>query len=135
MLFDLVALIPFQFLHLRNNRQDLLYVVKLIRLKRGILNLNTKQFLEMYRESQKRQMNKLIEKEPILAEDICHDRTRIGKTMCFSFFLKFLEIIITIVCCSYFFAMSFKFLMEIQNEIKEWDNFAMDSEKQPNHFT
>ena len=80
-------------------------------------------------------MTAMIESNPIFAEDMNTDRTSIGTIMGFSFFLKFVNILIVISCCSYFFAMSFKFLAEIQNEYFGWDNFADDSTEQPEHFT
>jgi hypothetical protein len=55
--------------------------------------------------------------------------------MGFSFFLKFLEIIITICCCCYFFAMFFKFVCELQNEILGWDNFNLTGQDELEHFT
>lgn len=64
MLIDLIALAPFSLLKLKNNRQSLLYVIKLIRLKRGIINLKIKQLLEIYRDSQKAQMMEEIENDP-----------------------------------------------------------------------
>lgn len=52
-----------------------------------------------------------------------------------SFLLKFIEVVIAICCSSYFFAMAFKFLCEIQNEYYGWDNFAIDNSEQEEHFT
>jgi hypothetical protein len=124
--YDLIALIPFYLLNLKNNRQDLLYIVKLIRLKRGILNMEIMGFLEIFRESEKKKLERKMEAHPTIKDDIISDNTNIGKIMGFSFFLKFVEIIITICCCSYFFAMAFKLVCEIQNELLGWDNFNVD---------
>jgi len=44
-IYDFIALIPFQFLTLHNNRQDLLYIIKLIRLRRGIMKLDIMGYL------------------------------------------------------------------------------------------
>lgn len=63
------------------------------------------------------------------------DNTGIGKMMALSFTLKFIDIIITIICCSYYFAMGFKIFCEIQNEFFAWDNFNDTGLEEPEHFT
>ena len=49
-IYDFIALIPFQYLKLHNNRQDLLYIVKLIRLRRGMMKLKVMGYLSLFRE-------------------------------------------------------------------------------------
>jgi uncharacterized membrane protein YagU involved in acid resistance len=55
--------------------------------------------------------------------------------MAISFTLKFIEVIIIIICVCYYFAMAFKILCEIQNELFGWDNFNEEGLDEPEHFT
>ena len=52
-----------------------------------------------------------------------------------SFVLKTLKLILVITSCSYFFAMSFKILIEIKADVNNWDDFADGPiEDEPEHF-
>jgi hypothetical protein len=51
-----------------------------------------------------------------------------------SYILKTLKLILVITSCSYFFAMSFKILTEIEADYKNWDDFGT-GEEEPEHFT
>ena len=68
-------------------------------------------------------------------ENINSDNTGIGTIMAISFTLKFIEVIIIIICVCYYFAMAFKILCEIQNELFGWDNFNEEGLDEPEHFT
>ena len=90
----------------------------------------------MFRDMKQKHMQQNIESNPVLfGEDINSDNTGIGRIMAISFFLKFLEVMIIIVCCCYYFAMVFKILCELQNEILGWDNFGVEGVDEPEHFT
>jgi hypothetical protein len=52
-----------------------------------------------------------------------------------SYMLALLKITIIISSCSYLFGMLFKFTLEVQNDIMNWDNFTLDGSEQPEHFT
>ena len=55
---DFIALIPFNVIHLKNDRQKLLYVIKLIRLKRGLDNLDIMKYVKNYRDRLKNTLDK-----------------------------------------------------------------------------
>lgn len=94
------------------------------------------QYLAMFRDMKQKRMQQNIESDPVnFGENINCDNTGIGRIMAISFFLKFLEVIIIIICCCYYFAMVFKILCELQNEILGWDNFGEEGVDEPEHFT
>ena len=49
-MYDFIALTPFYMLNMVRDRQKLLYIVKLIRLKRGFDNLDVLSFLTAYKK-------------------------------------------------------------------------------------
>ena len=78
----------------------------------------------------------LIQNDPMAAEDYKEDRVKIVNILIFRVALRLLKIIIIIGTCCYFFAMIFMFVIQIQNEILNYDNFAEDkSLEQSEHFT
>lgn len=84
------------------------------------------EYLQYYKDKQSQDLLELIEEDPVAANSIDTDQIKIQKILMFSYFLKLMKIVIIIGSCSYFFAMFFMFLIEIQNEILNYDNFAED---------
>ena len=80
-------------------------------------------------------MEEFVTRDPIAASCKVSDHTRIGRILAMSFVLKTLKLILVITSCSYFFAMSFKILIEIQADVNNWDDFADEPiEDEPEHF-
>ena len=52
-----------------------------------------------------------------------------------SFVLKVFKMMLVIFSCSYFFAMIFKIGLDIQNDIYNWDRYAVQGQEQDEHFT
>lgn len=68
----------------------------------------------------------MIENDPVAASRQDIDQVRIDKILNMNIKLQLFKIIIIISSCSYMFGMFFKFLLEVQNGIMNWDNFAVD---------
>ena len=121
---------------MNRNRQYLLYIIKIIRLKRCFGNFDVKEYLGYYKDHQNKNLEDLIQTDPIEANRTDIDLTKIEKIVMMSYLLTLLKITIIISSCSYLFGMIFKFILEVQNDIMNWDNFAVDpSAEQPEHFT
>ena len=100
------------------------------------MRLDIMGYLKIFIEVNQNRLKKNIEKEPItFGEEMNLDNTGIGNIMAVSFTLQFINVIITIICCSYYFAMGFKIFCEIQNEFFGWDSFNLTGEAEPEHFT
>jgi hypothetical protein len=82
-------------------------------------------------------LDELILNDPIAANCKDSDHIKIGNILAMSFFIKILKILIIVCSCSYFFAMLFQLLLEIQSDYYNWDEFTppgTDYSDQPEHF-
>lgn len=84
------------------------------------------EYLSYYKEAQSKYLIELIETDPKAANSIQTDQVKIHKILMMSYFLKLIKIVIIIGSCSYFFGMIFMFVIEVQNEMMNFDNFAED---------
>lgn len=80
-------------------------------------------YLQLYKERQNKVLEKLIREDPKAASETDIDRVRIDKIVQMSSTLKLLKIVIIISSCSYMFGMFFKFILELQSDYMNWDNF------------
>ena len=134
---DALALIPFWLLSLKMQRQRYFFVLKLVRLKKGLKKLDMDLILKWYKDEQKKQLDDLILKNPIRANSMDIDQTKIGDILMMGFLLKIMKIMIIISSCSYLFAMLFQLLVEIQGDLNNWDEFKPEYEsydEEPEHF-
>ena len=68
-----------------------------------------------------KELDNLIKNDHFKANSIDLDQTKIGTILMTSFCLKILKMMLLIFSCSYFFAMIFKILLDIQNDYRDWD--------------
>ena len=52
------------------------------------------------------------------------DRIKIDRILATAFILKIAKILVFVLSCSYFFAMGFKMLTDIQNDVMNWDEYS-----------
>jgi hypothetical protein len=135
--FDALALLPIQWLKFDRDRQRYLFIIKLVRLKQGLDNFDINSILKRYKSHQRGQLEELIQRDPIAGNSKIEDHTNIGKILAMSYFLKTLKLILVITSCSYFFAMLFKILIEIQGDLMNLDEYNTDPshDSEPEHFT
>lgn len=57
-------LIPFQIMSLHNSREKLFYIFKVLRLKRGLLNVNIGSVMDFIKHRQKHELEEMIENDP-----------------------------------------------------------------------
>jgi hypothetical protein len=72
---DAIALAPFHMIKLSRNRGYLLYIIKIIRLKRGFGNFNVKEYLHLYKNHKNKKLEHMIENDPINANRTDIDQT------------------------------------------------------------
>lgn len=111
--YDIIALTPFYMLKLDRKREYLLYIIKLIRLKRGFDNLDVLSLLTYYKKEQTKRLEYIIANDTCKANSKEEDLIKINDILAMGYFLKMIGIMINISCCCYLFAMFFKFLIEI----------------------
>lgn len=78
-IYDAIALMPVTMIMLPNHREKLLYILKCIRLKRGIENLDVLDYLNVYKAYVKNKMNKKIESKKKREEKIAMKLRQQGK--------------------------------------------------------
>ena len=52
------------------------------------------------------------------------DRIKIDRILHTAFFFRIAKILVFVLSCSYFFAMGFKMLTDIQNDIMKWGEYS-----------
>ena len=109
-------------------------VIKVIRLMRGLKNFDLGLLLTYAKKSQQRSLEILIKNDHLKANNKDVDQTNIGTILIISYLLKIFKILLIICSLSYFFAMTFKICINIQNDYYNWDNYS-DGKPQPEHFT
>ena len=67
---DFIALMPLHLLTMQRDRQNLLYIVKCIRLHRGFANFDVMDYLNSYKDKQSKYLCELIENDPKAANSI-----------------------------------------------------------------
>ena len=81
-------------------------------------------------------LDHLIETNPKLANNRELDQSKIDKILRISNTLKLIKILIFVTSVSFFFAMMFKFLTNVESDIMNWDEYSGDRlpDDEPDHF-
>ena len=74
---DMLALIPFQFLQMKNNRQYLFFMIKLIRLEKGIRHISVPEMVNYFQNLNFEHIQKMIDSNDPSANDKMLDQTKI----------------------------------------------------------
>lgn len=118
---ELIPLFPFYIFKWNRNRQNYFYILKLIRVERGINFLNKQQQSNFFKDYQNMHLRTLIKNEPAKANSQDKDYTLKDQLFYFNLATKFLKLLLFISCTCYYFAMFFKFCLELQNDYCNWD--------------
>jgi hypothetical protein len=102
----------------------LLYAIKLLRIKRGMENLDIGDMMQLYKRVQAGRLAHLLEEHPELGQSQDRDICKIDQALLFNCLLKTVKAVILVSSCSYFFAMGFKMLLDIQADLNGWDAYA-----------
>ena len=122
---DLIAILPIPFvLRGRHELIKLFYLVKIVRMARGIELFEGSAFMGAVKTLAQRRMEKQIEEDPIFAEDYINDHTNIERLLFISYGIKTIKLIILIMNISYFVGMIWLIYSEITMDIiyrgREW---------------
>ena len=81
-------------------------------------------------------LEKVIRTNPTLANDRELDQSKIDEILAISNTLKVVKILIFVTSISFFFAMMFKFLTNVQSDFFDWDEYNENDSKddEPSHF-
>lgn len=119
---DLLPTIPFQLIELDKNKQNVFYIIKTIRMVKGINQINISHFMQYLKERRIELTDKAISNSPELGEDRLIDHNQIEQLLFINFSLKTGVLFLIIVTFSYIFAMSFSILLEFEDDL--WHFFG-----------
>ena len=127
-IYDAIALMPLNWLTLYRNRQNLLFILKCIRLKRGIENLDVLDYLNIYKARVAKGIESKIKKQKAKAKKeaeskknknknldpmLYEDQTKLDDILKCGLLLQLIRIIIILAVTSYFAAMLFRFCIQL----------------------
>lgn len=139
LVWDLIPILPWQFLELRNNRERLFFVVKAMRASKGFQFLKVSQLMGRIREMNRERLDRLSEEDEEFAnnrhEDLC--RSEFILTMAFS--LKIFESTIVVFNFTYMVGMLWLILCKIVEDLyfdAEFRDYGLEEAKEafPDQF-
>ena len=110
MLRDIIPLIPFPLIKLPKERQNLFFLIKAMRVFRGLEKLNVPEIMKSVKEHYKLQLIELGASNPGLADDPTIDNNKMGHIIFISMALRTFKLILLIFNVSYFIGMSWLIL-------------------------
>lgn len=103
---DLIAIFPMPFL-LKGivTNYEFCYMIKIIRLYKGIQLFNEKQYLDLFKRVQKARLEKLIKNDPVRAQDMINDNNNIEVLFFGRYILRTIKLIALMFNLSFFLGM------------------------------
>lgn len=116
---DLIPVIPFQLIPLRNRRGTLFYLIKLLRLVKGFRLLDVSYLMKKIKAIYKDYQLKLIKTDEKKANDIEQDHNRILQQISIYYTLKITKIVIFILNLSYLLGMFWYIMCKLVEDFGE----------------
>lgn len=123
--YDLLTNFPFFLIPMKRNRQYILYVIKLLRFKRGFALVNVGKIMNKVKNRYKLKIQEIIEYDHDLASSIEVDNNKIEEILSISYSLKTLRLIIIIFNISFltgvFWLMLCEFIQDFVYDVDPGD--------------
>ena len=104
---DLLPIIPFDFIiEEQEKAHRLLYLLKIIRLKKGLKLFNANKIMDVVKKMYKDQLLYVIENRPDISNDFNLDNNNIGTILAISHLVKSFGLVVIIFNFSYFIGMT-----------------------------
>ena len=119
--YDFIPLIPLRILlwGIKAKHRKLLYFSKLIRLRNGFKYLSHKVFMKGIKSTVHKRVAKIIESDPKLANSKVKDNNFVSLIILVSHIVKTFQLILTILCISYFFGIFWYVLCDLTTPKEE----------------
>ena len=98
---DVIALLPFQLIHMDHHQSDLFYITKYIRIYQGFKLLNVGNILSIVKKKQKENFQKFVIENPEKATNDLIDNNGIEGMLFIKYVLKIFKFIIIIIHISF----------------------------------
>ena len=77
-LLDFIVLLPFEYLKLKRRRDDLFYLIKMLRIIKGFVLFDVPDMMAFVKSQYQKKLQVIVDNDPELANDIDQDNTNIG---------------------------------------------------------
>jgi hypothetical protein len=120
---DLIPILPLQFLRLKNNRERLFFLLKVIRIFKGTKMLSQRKLMRVIKERQLQYITKRCEWDDEFANDIFNQRNQMEAILFTSYGLKTLELTIVLMHFSYMLGMFWLIMCEVVEDFYHGVNY------------
>ena len=126
-LYDFVPILPLQELKLGGDER-LFFIIKIIRLYTGIKLFDVAVIMEKLKFFNKKQIDKIIQTDKMLAENITIDNNNITKMLIINFVIKVFKLVLIIMNISYFIGFFWYLLSDLSSRwySQEDNNYDID---------
>jgi hypothetical protein len=137
---DIIPLIPLQLIKLNQDREQLFYIIKLLRLNKCLSLFDINRIMKQVKAYFKRSYESQVEQDPMLAYNTDIDMNKIEECLLTEYALKIIKLVIMILTISYFFGIIFLVVCEAVFDFQfkiDIDDFRMgkvDFEELPELF-
>lgn len=129
---DFIPIIPFYAVSLKRKRQDLFYIIKMIRLIKGFNIFDVQNMMTKVKAFYHRKMMKIIENDIDLANDKDQDNNKIVDILNISYILKIFYLVVVIMNIAYLTGVFWLILCEAINDF--YFNIEIEREFQDSFY-
>ena len=122
-LFDFIPLVPLQLITMKDGKERLFILIKIIRLVNGFKVFQVRNLMEVIKNFYQKKLETIIENDPVLAEDIEVDNNCISILITLNNLFRILKLVIIILNISYFLGFAWFILTDL---LTEYDTIEME---------
>ena len=126
---DLICLLPLQMIPLKNNRNYLFFIIKMVRFLRGLELFDVQKIMQFFKRLSQEYIQDMVDTNWNLANSKLHDNSKIVSLLILSYFLRTLKLVVIITNVSYFLGIFWYIYCEA-----EIDFFGEGHEGETEHF-
>jgi hypothetical protein len=128
-IFDFIPLIPFPYILNLQGKEVHLFVIKIMRLVNGFRIFNVYHIMQGIKKFQQNRLNKIIETDPMKAEDTISDQNKVTQMIMTKFFIRIFKLSLIIVHICYFLGLFWFIFCEIAVDFTEENLNSLSGEE------
>ena len=105
LIYDAIPLLPFQFMTLERKREQLFYLIKFVRLFKGMKLFNITKIMLWVKAAFQRDIDRKVRIDRKIADDFVHDNTKFSRILIISYTLKISKLMIIVMNVSFLLGM------------------------------
>lgn len=99
---DFICILPLQMIPLKNNRNYLFFIIKMVRFLRGLELFDVQKIMQFFKRLSQEYIQDMVDTNWNLANSKLHDNSKIVSLLILSYFLRTLKLVVIITNVSYF---------------------------------